>query len=518
MSPLRTTIDLDAIASNTRLLKQRAGTAELMCVIKADAYNHGVEQCVPVMEAAGADRFGVATFAEARRVQELTELPVLAWLWDQGEDIPRGIEVAAPSLRHLQLLIDAPFTPTVYLTVETGMHREGIDEVHWPEAFELARSAHEEGKIEVAGVMSHLTMADDPSDPYTDVQAAVFQRAIEAGRSAGLSLPRNHLANSPAMLTRPDLHFDMVRPGVSLYGLEPVEGLDHGLLPAMTWVADVVAVKPIRKGETVCYGRTWAAPEDGWTAVIPAGYADGVQRTWQGALEITINGNVYEQVGRVCMDQMVVWLGNNDAAVAAGDAAVIFGSGGRGATELARAAGTINYEIVCAPRGRTHREYLLPEAGSRVCGGAVDTQELGRELAASLRAGDVVILDGPLGAGKTTFTQGIAQGLGVKGRVTSPTFIIARHHKSLVGGPDLVHVDAYRLGGVGELDALDLDTDLEEAVVVAEWGSGFVEQLAGDYVYVTIRRDSGGDSALNSGLNSGLNSEERVISWRRGRG
>ncbi|MCG7291476.1 tRNA (adenosine(37)-N6)-threonylcarbamoyltransferase complex ATPase subunit type 1 TsaE [Corynebacterium afermentans] len=146
----------------------------------------------------------------------------------------------------------------------------------------------------------------------------------------------------------------------------------------------------------------------------------------------------------------------------------------------------------------------FPEQGERLCEGAADTQKLGEELGAALEAGDLVVLDGPLGAGKTTFTQGIARGMGVKGRVTSPTFVIAREHSSIGNGPSLVHVDAYRLGDdpLGELDALDLDSALEEAVVVAEWGGGLVEQLALRYVHVTLDRRTHAET------------EARIISWR----
>lgn len=147
---------------------------------------------------------------------------------------------------------------------------------------------------------------------------------------------------------------------------------------------------------------------------------------------------------------------------------------------------------------------MFPEQGERLCEGAADTQKLGEELGAALDAGDLVVLDGPLGAGKTTFTQGIARGMGVKGRVTSPTFVIAREHSSIGSGPSLVHVDAYRLGDdpLGELDALDLDSALEEAVVVAEWGGGLVEQLAQRYVHVTLDRRTHAET------------EARIISWR----
>lgn len=147
---------------------------------------------------------------------------------------------------------------------------------------------------------------------------------------------------------------------------------------------------------------------------------------------------------------------------------------------------------------------MFPAQGERLCEGAADTQRLGEELGAALEAGDLVVLDGPLGAGKTTFTQGIARGMGVKGRVTSPTFVIAREHSSIGNGPSLVHVDAYRLGDdpLGELDALDLDSALEEAVVVAEWGGGLVEQLALRYVHVTLDRRTHAET------------EARIISWR----
>lgn len=140
----------------------------------------------------------------------------------------------------------------------------------------------------------------------------------------------------------------------------------------------------------------------------------------------------------------------------------------------------------------------FPHEGRREAETPEDAQAFGEELGAALEAGDLVILDGPLGAGKTTFTQGIARGMQVKGRVTSPTFVIAREHPSRVGGPTLVHVDAYRLldhseDPLGELDSLDLDTEIEDAVVVAEWGRGFMERLSDSYLAVTINRDSDDD-------------------------
>ena len=362
MHPLVTRIDLGAIAHNTRVLADHVGNAQLMCVIKADAYNHGIERCVPVMEANGADAFGVATFAEAREVIRHTTKPVLAWLWAPGEDIPAGVEVGAPSLAHVRSLIDAaptlPTPPSVHLVVDTGMNRSGIDEDAWDEAFALAARAHADGTLRIKGLMSHLACADLPEHPFTQEQLVTFARAVEGARRAGLEPEYTHIANSPGVWTRPDAHFEQVRPGVSLYGSEPVAGQDHGLRPAMSWVARVVAVKPIRQGESVSYGLTWQAPEDGYTALIPAGYADGVSRAWQGRFGATIGGQWYPQVGRVCMDQIVLWLGGSAEAVRAGDKAILFGPGGMSADELATATGTISYEVLCAPKGRTVREYV----------------------------------------------------------------------------------------------------------------------------------------------------------------
>lgn len=141
---------------------------------------------------------------------------------------------------------------------------------------------------------------------------------------------------------------------------------------------------------------------------------------------------------------------------------------------------------------------------------AADTQALGEEIGRTLRAGDVVILDGPLGAGKTTFTQGLARGLQVKGKITSPTFVIAREHRSLVGGPPLIHIDAYRLldqegDPFGALDSLDLDSEIDDAVLVAEWGGGLVERIADRHLHVTFDRETA--------VKEDPTSEARYITW-----
>ena len=170
-----------------------------------------------------------------------------------------------------------------------------------------------------------------------------------------------HLSNSPAVLSRPDLAFDMVRPGVAVYGLNPLTGRDDaGLMPAMTLKAPVALVKSVRTGDGVSYGHTWIADRDTTVALVPLGYADGVFRVLSGRIEVLVNGRLRRNVGRICMDQFVIDLGPGPADVAAGDEAILFGPRfGRGGDRagLGRPLGTIHYEVVTSPGGRVVRTY-----------------------------------------------------------------------------------------------------------------------------------------------------------------
>ncbi|QGU06485.1 Alanine racemase [Corynebacterium occultum] len=360
MDLLRTRIDLGAIAHNTRLLKELVGAVRLMAVVKADGYNHGAVDVARTMLANGADALGVATLAEAHALREAgIRAPLLAWIWSPEQDfraaIAADIELGIPTTAHAKALIDAAAPARVALKLDTGLHRSGLDETEWEPVFRALKTAEH---LEVTGLFSHLASADDPADPETDRQAERFRSALNLARDIGLETPCNHLCNSPATLTRPDLHFQQVRVGLACYGLEPVPGLAHGLKPAMSWEASVAAIKPIAAGEGSSYGLTWRAAQDGQLALVPCGYADGLPRAAQGHLEVGINGQRYPQVGRVCMDQFVVDLGENPQEVSPGDTVTIFGEGGMSATELADGLGTINYEVVCRPTGRTVRTIL----------------------------------------------------------------------------------------------------------------------------------------------------------------
>lgn len=358
---LKTTIDLSAIAHNVRLIKEKVGPeVKLMCVVKADAYGHGAAKVVPVMARAGADCFGVATLREAVELRRAgVDAPIVAWIWQTDEILEEalacGIEVAVNSLEQAHQLVKSETPAEIYVKVETGMHRSGVDEEDWAETFKVLRDAPH---IKVLGLMSHFACADEPDNPHNDAQEEAFRAALRLAREIGLECPVNHLANSPAVLTRPSSYFEQVRVGAACYGLEPIEGREHGLRPAMTWSGQIFNVKPIKPGEGTCYGLTWKADKPGFLATVDCGYADGLPRGYQGDLHVGIGGHLYPQVGRICMDQIVVDLGENPHGVDTGQEAVIFGNGGVSATDLAAAAGTINYEVVCLPDGRTEREYI----------------------------------------------------------------------------------------------------------------------------------------------------------------
>ncbi len=369
-------VDLGAIQHNVRVLREHAGSAQLMAVVKADGYGHGATQVARVALAAGAAELGVATVDEALslRADGITA-PVLAWLHPPGIDfgpaLLADIEIAVSSLRQLDELLDAVHrtgrTATVTVKVDTGLNRNGVAPDHYPAMLTALRQAVAEDAIRLRGLMSHMVCADEPDNPINNVQAGRFNEMVAQARNLGVHFEVAHLSNSSATMSRPDLAFDMVRPGIAVYGLSPVPALgDMGLIPAMTVKCAVALVKSIRAGEGVSYGHTWIAERDTTVALMPIGYADGVFRSLGGRLDVLINGRRRPGVGRICMDQFMVDLGPGHVDVAEGDEAILFGPGARGeptAQEWADLLGTIHYEVVTSPRGRITRTYR--EAGNR---------------------------------------------------------------------------------------------------------------------------------------------------------
>ncbi|MCW2660586.1 MAG: alanine racemase [Mycobacterium sp.] len=367
-------VDLGAIAHNVRVLREHAGGAQVMAVVKADGYGHGATRVARAALAAGATEVGVATVDEALalRADGITA-PALAWLHPPGSDfgpaLLADVEIAVSSVRQLDEVLDAVRrtgrTATVTVKVDTGLNRNGVAPADYPAMLTALRQAVAEDAIRLRGLMSHMVFADQPENPINDVQAQRFSDMLTRARTENVRFEVAHLANSSATMSRPDLAFDLVRPGIAVYGLSPVPQLgDMGLIPAMTVKCAVALIKSIRAGESVSYGHTWTAQRDTNLALMPIGYADGVFRSLGGRVEVLINGRRRPGVGRICMDQFVVDLGPGPVDVAEGDEAILFGPGTSGeptAQDWADLLGTIHYEVVTSPRGRITRTYREAE-------------------------------------------------------------------------------------------------------------------------------------------------------------
>lgn len=363
-------VDLDAVAHNVRLLREYAGSAAVMAVVKADGYGHGAVPIARAALAAGAAELGVTTVAEALALRSAgITAPVLAWLHPPGTDfgpaLAADVQIGVSSSRQLDELLDAArrtgSTASVTVKVDTGLNRNGVTAALFPDLVAALRRAVAEGAIRVRGLMSHLACGDEPENPTNDLQAQRITDMRALAHRDGLEFEVVHLSNSPAIVGRHDLAFDMVRPGLAVYGLSPIPSRgDFGLIPVMTLKAPVTLVKTLKAGDGVSYGHTWVAERDTTVALIPLGYADGVFRALGGRIEVLINGRRRQSVGRICMDQFVVDLGPGTPDVAEGDDAVLLGPGSAGeqtAQDWADLLGTINYEVATSPRGRAIRTY-----------------------------------------------------------------------------------------------------------------------------------------------------------------
>lgn len=368
-------IDLEAIRHNVRVLTAVASPAQLMAVVKADAYGHGAIQVARAALQAGASWLGVAHISEGLALRAAgIDAPMLAWLHTPESNfaaaVAAGIDIGVSGWELPQVVAAARTQERparVHLKVDTGLGRNGAPIDQWDRLVGDAVGYQDQGLLRVVGIFSHLAVADEPHRPETDQQLAVFREALAVATDAGVDTEVRHLANTPATLSRPDTHFDLVRVGLGLYGLSPFEGqtsAELGLRPAMTVRTLVSNCKRVPEGQGVSYGLHYHTPGNSVLGLIPLGYADGVPRVATGG-PIRVNGTTYPVVGRIAMDQMVIDLGP-DALQAEGETligaeAVMFGDGSDGgptADDWARAAGTNNYEIVTRISPRVPRSYV----------------------------------------------------------------------------------------------------------------------------------------------------------------
>ncbi|BCW42669.1 alanine racemase (plasmid) [Arthrobacter sp. StoSoilB3] len=362
-------IDLDAIRHNVRHFVEICGSTRVMAVVKADAYGHGALPVAHAALEAGAGWLGVAHLSEALALRGAgIQAPILAWLHTPDSDfagaVRAGIDIGisgweVPTVVAHAQAVGRP--ARIHLKVDTGLGRNGCPPAEWPTLIHRAKRWQAEGLLEVVGVFSHLSVADDPEHPETAEQVSRFRAALSEVEKVGLDVEVRHLANTAAALSRPDTHFDMVRVGLGLYGLSPFgdrPAEDFDLQPAMTLRARVANCKNVAAGQGVSYGLHYVTDEPTTLVLVPIGYADGVPRSAEGA-QVTIGRHRLDVVGRVAMDQIVVESRTNEGSIIPGDEVVIFGAGPDvpGAGDLARASGTINYEIVTRVGSRVPRAY-----------------------------------------------------------------------------------------------------------------------------------------------------------------
>jgi alanine racemase len=364
-------IDLDAIAHNIGVIRGFVAPTPLVAVVKANAYGHGAVPVANTAVDAGASALAVALTHEGI---ELREAGIDSTIYLFSEQPP---EHAAAIVHHrlipvvyseaaVHALADhAPQGYPVQVKVDTGMHRVGTQP---DETLGVIRAIERAG-LTLAGVFTHLAVADEPANPYTTRQLALFDRVLGELAAAGVEVPFTHAANSAAALEHRAARLDAVRVGIAMYGIAPgpeVEALTGELRAAMSLRARVSHVKRVAAGERISYGLRHTFARDTTVATVPLGYADGVARRLSDGGEVLIGGRRYPLVGVVTMDQCMVDVGPLDnatpggAGVAVGDEVVLIGRQGTHeitADEWAARLGTIPYEIVCAISARVPRRY-----------------------------------------------------------------------------------------------------------------------------------------------------------------
>ena len=372
----RAEIDLAALRANVRTLRAQAPGAALMAVVKSDAYGHGAVPCARAAVEAGASWLGTATPEEALALRK-AGLPgrIMCWLWTPGgpwrEAIEADLDVSVSGMWALRELVaaarEAGLPARVQLKADTGLGRSGCQPGEdWAELVAEALRAQSEGLLRVTGLWSHFACADEPGHPSIAAQLTRFREMLAYAEGQGVRPEVRHIANSPATLTLPESHFDLVRTGIAVYGISPSPELgapaDFGLRPVMTLSASIALVKHVPGGHGVSYGHSYVTPGATTLGLVPVGYADGIPRHASGAGPVLVDGKWRTVAGRIAMDQFVVDLGGDEPAT--GTQAVLFGPGDRGeptAEDWAQASGTIAYEIVTRIGTRVPRVYVNEE-------------------------------------------------------------------------------------------------------------------------------------------------------------
>lgn len=369
MRATRALIHLQNLRHNIDAVRGKIGPSCRICLpVKANAYGHGAVDIARAAVDHGVEYLAVATVSEGAQLRDAgIDKPVLLLNQALPEELDglvsnRLIPVAADrdyiaALSAAAARVDQDLA--LHLKVDTGMGRIGCA----PEAaLELARLIDQDPRLRFSGLCTHFPSADslDPEDrEFTRKQVGLITKLADTLRAEGISPGLVHAANSGGVVTSPESLLDMVRPGIALYGYEPVPEAPLGVRPVMELVTRIVFIKKVRAGQPVSYGRTWTAPHDTEIATLPVGYGDGYNRLLSGRGEVLVNGRRYPVVGRVCMDMCMIDLGPG-SGIGLHDQAVLFGPdpAGWSAADIAARIGTIPYEVTCWISQRVPREVL----------------------------------------------------------------------------------------------------------------------------------------------------------------
>lgn len=362
-------VDLSAIGNNTRLVKELVGPrVRILVSLKADAYGHGAIKVARTALHNGASMLGVATLSEATPLHEAgIDAPILVFgyvpLWQMREAVRQGVTVtlytieAAQALSRTALALNK--TVKVHAKIDTGMGRLGIRVEQIDEIMALVRELHTLPGLEFEGIYTHFATADASDQSYARTQLARFQHVLQLLDERGLRPPIVHAANSAAMVSLPEAHFDMVRPGVAIYGLHPSTEvrLPDGFRAALSFKTQVAQVKWVPAGECISYGCTYVTERPTRIAVLPVGYADGFRRAPTNWGTVLLHGQEAPILGRVCMDQCMIDV-THLPQTRVGDEVVLIGQQGEAtltAEQVAERLGTISYEVVAEILARVPR-------------------------------------------------------------------------------------------------------------------------------------------------------------------
>lgn len=364
-------IDLDALKHNIQNIRKiTQKQAMVMAVVKADAYGHGVVECAKTLLENGADRLGVACVDEAIQLRHAgISAPILilgaSFAGEAEEIVKYDIMPAVFSEELAEVLSEEAArqnkTVKLHIKIDTGMTRIGYvagedDEKIVNEILEIAKLPH----VEIEGIFTHFATADEKDDSYTRLQFARFMAVCDMLAAKGLRIPVRHCANSAAIMMYPEMHLDMVRAGIILYGFYPSGDVDRGRLPLkriMTLKAQITRIETPGPKRGVSYGGEYITDQNTKIATVPIGYADGYTRLLNHKAKMIANGKIVPVIGRICMDQCMIDV-TNVHTIHTGDEVIIFGADTVTADDLASMLGTINYEVVCMVAKRVPRVYF----------------------------------------------------------------------------------------------------------------------------------------------------------------